>query len=267
MSLITIDHTVCLRDGVCANVCPVRLFEADGEGFPRFRQDADTKCIGCGHCVAVCPVSAVHHRALPLEEAPLLGQAPEISREALGLLLRGRRSVREFRPEPVPRELVHEAIELARWAPSAVNRQPVQWLVIQDPAEVRELAALVIDFLRIHSQTEPRYASVVRLWKEGRDPVLRGAPHLIVVHAPDDWSWSAVDCAIALTQFELAAVSNGIGTCWGGYLMRAASSHPALRERLGIPDGHSVQGALMYGFPLYHYQRIPPRQPARVVWK
>jgi nitroreductase/NAD-dependent dihydropyrimidine dehydrogenase PreA subunit len=267
MSLITIDHTTCRRDGICNAVCPLRLFETDSEGFPEFRTGADSRCIACGHCVAVCPVSAVHHQTLPLEQAPLLDQSLTVSPSALGQLLKGRRSVREFRPEPVPRELVHEAIEVARWAPSAVNRQPVHWLVIQDPAEVRQLAALVIDFLRGRSQQEPQYAPYVRLWEEGKDPVLRNAPHLIVVHAPDDWTWSGVDCAIALTQFELAAVANGIGTCWGGFLMRAANGHAPLKERLAIPAGHSVQGALMYGFPLYRYHRIPSRQSARVVWR
>jgi nitroreductase/NAD-dependent dihydropyrimidine dehydrogenase PreA subunit len=267
MSLITIDHTACLRDGICVNVCPVRLFETDGEGFPRFRQEADRNCIACGHCVAVCPVSAVHHQNLPLEESPPIDQGLTVSPAALGQLLKSRRSVREFRPEPVPADLVREAMEVARWAPSAVNRQPVQWLVIQDPAEVRHLAGLVIDFLRKRSEEEPQYAPYVRLWEKGMDPVLRNAPHLVIVHAPDDWTWSGVDCAIALTQFEMAAVASGVGTCWGGFLMRAANNHPPLRERLAIPSGHSVQGALMYGFPLYRYQRIPPRQAARVVWR
>lgn len=267
MSLITIDHTTCRRDGICVQVCPLRLFETDSEGFPLFRQDADRKCIACGHCVAVCPVSAVHHRTLPLEESPLMDQTLTVPPSRLNQLLKSRRSVREFRPEPVPQELVREAIEVARWAPSAVNRQPVHWLVIQDTEEVRQLAALVIDFLRRRSEQEPQYAPYVRLWEEGKDPVLRNAPHLILVHAPDDWTWSGVDCAIALTQFELAAVASGIGACWAGFLMRAANGHLPLRERLAIPAGHSVCGALMYGFPLYRYQRIPPRQAARVVWR
>lgn len=267
MSLITIDHTACRRDSICIHVCPLRLFETDSKGFPVLRPDADRKCIACGHCVAVCPVSAVHHQSLPLEESPVIDQTLAVSPTDLNQLFRTRRSVREFRTEPVPRELVHEAIEVARWAPSAVNRQPVHWLVIQNPEEVRQLAGLVIDFLRKRSEQEPQYAPYVRLWEEGKDPVLRNAPHLIVVHAPDDWTWSGVDCAIALTQFELAAVARGIGTCWGGFLMRAANGHAPVRERLAIPPGHSVQGALMYGFPLYRYQRIPPRQEARVVWR
>ncbi|MDA8429248.1 MAG: nitroreductase family protein [Geobacteraceae bacterium] len=264
MSLVTIDHTTCRRDGMCSAVCPMGLFDRDGEGFPVFRYSADQRCIACGHCVAVCPHGAVLHTALPLEDAPLVDHNLTVSVPALTQLLKNRRSVREFREEPVPEALVRAAIDTARWAPTAVNRQALHWLVIQTPSETRRLAGLIIDYLRRISTVEPRYAPVVAQWEQGKDPVLRNAPHMIIIHAPDDWIWSSVDSTIALTQFELAAVANGIGTCWAGYFMRAANGHPALREALGIPGDHSVFGALMYGFPRYRYHRIPPRQAARI---
>lgn len=267
MSLVTIDHTICRRDGICSAVCPMGLFELDAEGFPAFRADGDQRCINCGHCVSVCPHSAVHHKALALDDSPIINQNLAVSLPALHQLMKSRRSVREFRNEPVPEALVKEVLETARWAPSAVNRQPVDWLIIQNPAEVRQLAGLVVEFLRTLDTLAPRYAAFIEMWEQGKDPILRNAPHLVVVHAPDDWDWSTVDSTIALTQFELAAVAQGIGTCWAGFLIRAANKHQPLREALGIPSGHSVTGALMYGLPRYRYHRIPPRQAARVTWK
>lgn len=267
MSLVTIDHSTCRRDCMCSAVCPMGLFETDGEGFPVFRAGADQRCIACGHCVSVCPNNAISHKKLPLEDSPPIDHALTVSVPALNQLLKSRRSIREFRDEPVPETMVREAIDAARWAPSAVNRQPVHWLVIQTPAEVKRLASLVIDYLSQNSKMEPRYAPFIEQWKQGKDPILRNAPHLTVIHAPDEWMWSPVDGAIALTQFELALVSQGIGTCWAGFLMRAANGYLPLREALGIPADHSVFGALMYGFPRYRYHRIPPRQAARVEWR
>jgi nitroreductase/NAD-dependent dihydropyrimidine dehydrogenase PreA subunit len=267
MSLVTIDHNACRRDGMCSEVCPAGLFEKDGEGFPAFRAGADQHCIACGHCVAVCPQGAVSHEALPMEDAHIIDHTLAVPVPALNQLLRSRRSVREFREDPVPQALVSEIIDAARWAPSAVNRQPVHWLMIQTPAEVRRLAGQVIDYLRRSTGLEPRYARYIEMWDQGRDPILRNAPHLAVIHAPDEWIWSAVDSTIALTQFELAAVAQGIGTCWAGFLMRAANGHPPLREALGIPADHSVFGALMYGFPRYRYHRVPPRLEARIEWR
>jgi nitroreductase len=241
------------------------LFEAGAEGFPAFRAGAEESCIACGHCVAVCPNSAIRHRALPLEESPLIDHDLTVSAPALHQLIRSRRSVREFRAEPVPETLVREAIEAARWAPSAINRQPVQWLVIQSPTEVKRLASMVVDYLR--QGNEPRYAPFIELWDQGKDPILRNAPHLAVLHSTDEWIWSSVDSIIALTQFELAAVAQGIGTCWAGFLMRAANGHLPLREALGIPGDHSVFGAMMFGFPRYSYHRSPPRHAARIEWR
>lgn len=265
MNLVSIDHGRCRRDGTCSAVCPAGLFENDPDGFPQFRADGDQRCIRCGHCVAVCGFEALQHADLPLHEAPLLDSSLQLDQAALDQLLQARRSVREFRTEPVTEALIREAIEAARWAPSAVNRQPVEWLVIQNTAEVRKLAGLVAEYLR--GIVEPRYAHYLTMWDQGKDPFLRSAPHLLVIHAPDDWGWSTVDSTIALTQFELAAVARGIGTCWAGFLMRAAVGHPPLREALGIPEGHSVTGALMFGLPRYRYHRIPPRQAARVEWR
>lgn len=89
MALVTIDHAACRRDGMCAAVCPMGLFDTDGAGFPVFRTGADQHCIACGHCIAVCPASAARHKALPLEDAPLMGEFPVISVPALHHLVRG----------------------------------------------------------------------------------------------------------------------------------------------------------------------------------
>jgi nitroreductase/NAD-dependent dihydropyrimidine dehydrogenase PreA subunit len=265
--MITIDHGICRRDGICSAVCPMGLFDVDGEGFPRFRDGAAQSCIACGHCVAVCPHDAVRHAKLPLADAPLIDPGLTVSAAATTQLLKSRRSIREFREEPVGEGLIRGAIDAARWAPTAVNRQPVHWLVIRTPDEVRRLAGLVVDFLRLAGDLGARYAAIVEQWDRGNDMILRKAPHLVIVHAANDWPWSTVDCTIALTQFELAAVANGIGTCWAGFLMWAAREHPPLREALGIPHGEGVYGALMVGLPRYQYRRSPPRQAARVEWR
>ena len=267
MGLVTIDHTTCAKDGLCGDVCPVGLFDTNTEGFPVFRAGGEQICFDCGHCVAICPSSALQHERLPLAQSSAIDRTLKVSLPALDQLMESRRSVREFKTEPVPQALIHQTIEVARWAPTAVNRQPLSWLVIQNPAEVQRLAGLVVDALRQDADLPPRYAAFVQMWDQGMDPVLRKAPHLVVVHGPDDWAWCAEDGAIALSQFELAAAARGMGTCWAGFLMHIAKVYPPLKAALGLPEGHSVCGALMLGMPKYRYQRIPPRNPAKVEWR
>src|SRR5689334_20516414 len=57
-------------------------------------------------------------------------------------LLKFRRSVRGFREEPLPRTLVEQMLEAARWAPSAGNSQPWEFVVVEDQATIQRLAEL-----------------------------------------------------------------------------------------------------------------------------
>ena len=144
---------------------------------------------------------------------------------------------------------------------TASNGQPVHWLLITDPAEVRRLAALVVEILR----ADPARDIFGKAWDRGVDMVLRGAPHLAIAHGPAG-AWGQIDGAIALTYFDLAASAHGLGTCWAGILMRAAS-RPELAEALALPQGHQLFGVLMFGRPALRYRRIPERKPARIEWR
>jgi nitroreductase/NAD-dependent dihydropyrimidine dehydrogenase PreA subunit len=264
--MLTIEQKTCQRDGLCQAVCPMGLLITDDEGYPRLRDDGEEFCIACGHCRAICPNAALTNTLLPETEAPGFFSEPTVSTAAVRQLLQSRRSTRQFRDQPVSRERIAALIEACRWAPSAANHQPVHWLVVHEPAEVHRLAGLVAEFLR-HSHLGARYATIVERWDQGQDPILRGAPHLVIAHGEDDWPWATVDCTIALSQFELVAAADGLGTCWAGFLIRAANAYPPLREVLGLPAGHSVCGAMMLGVPRYRYRQVPPRREAQITWR
>ncbi|MBN1686012.1 MAG: hypothetical protein JW852_05120, partial [Spirochaetales bacterium] len=69
------------------------------------------------------------------------------------------------------------------------------------------------------------------------------------------------------TYQELAAFSLGLGPCWGGYVMFACRNNwPDLRNFLHLPEGHTVFGAMMIGYPNYPFQRLPLRSEAEVSW-
>ena len=164
-------------------------------------------------------------------------------------------------------------MEIATCAPSAKNEQPWHWIVIQDPSEVKRLAHLVVDWMRVVIKEKPdlarqrAYHRVVAAWKKGKDAICRAAPHLIVVHADKNWVLGPEDCASALTYLEIFAPTLGVGTCWAGYLYGAAKVYVPLFEALGVPSGHRVFGAMMVGYPKFQYHRLPLRNPPRVTWK
>ena len=190
---------------------------------------------------------------MPVDSDGALGE------DAVRALIMGRRSVREFQDRPVPRETIEWLLQVTRWAPSASNKQPVHWLVIDGRDKVQALAGQVADVLR----GRPGFALQVDAWDDGRDYILRNAPHLLIAHAKDEGPFAAADCAIAVTELDLAARALGAGGCWAGLFMGAANAPGPLRDGLDLPEGHKVFAALMLGWPTYRYRRLPPRNELR----
>ena len=274
MSLFSIDPKLCERDGICVEECPARIIEIRKEGdFPSPVEGAEEICIHCGHCVAVCP-----HGALSLKTVGP-GDCSPMKREILpGFegtveLLKSRRSIRAYKESAVKRETLLTLIDAARYAPSGSNSQPVHWLLIEDKAEIKRLAALVVDWMRVVVKETPelaapgRFDRIVRAWDEGIDRIFRSAPHLAVAFGLKTHPAAQPACIIALTYLELAACAMGLGTCWAGYFMRAIQSFPPLIRALDLPEDHQVFGAMMLGYAKHHYHRIPLRDEARITWR
>jgi len=272
MSLFVIDESKCQQDGLCAAVCPFALIAVEpGKGFPTPVDSAQDRCINCGHCMAVCPVGA-----LTLEKMEQCASFdPQLlpSFEQLSQLVRGRRSIRCYKKEPVERETMGRIIDLARYAPTARNSQLLGWLVIDSREEIKRLTGLAVDWMRhLVTGKDPRAASygmeaLIWAWGNGSDPILRGAPGLVVVHAPADYHLAQVDSSISLNTFELAAFALGVGTCWAGFFTAAAKNWRPLQDALKMPAGHSLCYAMMVGYPKLKYQLLPERKPARIIWR
>jgi len=262
MSQIVVDRDLCIKDGLCIAVCPDATLRANEEGFPE--EVPGAACVLCGHCVAVCVCGAITHAGLP-EEAMLPVCRDLCTPSQIDGLLISRRSVREFKEQPVSRETLEQLLDVARRAPTAGNSQKLHWIVIPDAAKVKAVSVEVINWARAHAVGHT--AMVVERWdKEGYDQVLRGAPTVVLACAPADWDWGKDDCTIALAFLELAAVARGLGACWAGMLTRVAAVHPPVRQLLELPEGYAVYGGLMLGQPKYKYQRVPPRKPLSVQW-
>jgi nitroreductase len=132
-------------------------------------------------------------------------------------LAAARRSVRAYRPDPVPEALLREVLEAACLAPSACNRQPFRVVVLT---------------------TRGREADLLRVYPK---PWFVEAPLVLAVCAVpaeawtrsrhDGWSAAETDATIATDHLLLAAADRGLGTCWV-----AAFDPVAAREVLGLPD-------------------------------
>jgi len=156
MSLFKIDEEKCKRDGICVSECPARIIEiSEPNKIPVPTESAEERCINCGHCVAVCPVGAFSHRDLSPEQCPPIKDELSSSPAMAEQFLRSRRSIRSFKSKPVEREKLEQLLEIACCAPSAANKQPWHWLVIEDTTELRRLIDFILEWMRGEMRENP----------------------------------------------------------------------------------------------------------------
>ncbi len=265
----TIDASLCTRCGACINDCVANIITM--AAVPTIADERKAECLGCQHCLAVCPEGAVSVLKLdPADSIPLKGEYYDPAR--LELLMRGRRSVRQFSNEPVSAEVLNKLLEGMSYAPTGVNYRKRKISVIAsknvlDTFRDKTMFALkkAVDENRIPEQVS-WLADFVDMWFiDGRDGVFRTAPHLITVSGPKDLPTNMADSLIALSYFDLLAQSYGVGTVWAGLIYAIiAFLEPELQKDLGIPEDYQPGYCMLFGNPSVHYARTAQHQPEDV---
>ncbi len=143
-------------------------------------------------------------------------------------VIKQRRSIRKYKPDPFPQDMLERILEAARIAPTAVSRQPFQFVVVKNPK--KHLAEII------------------------RQKWVLEAPVVIIAFAKpeeawqrswDDKNYAFVDTTIAMDHLILAATAEGLGTCWVAandpeklkdLLPEQKSLHFVALTPLGYPD-------------------------------
>lgn len=141
-----------------------------------------------------------------------------------------RRSVRKYKPDTIPTEAMERLKQALRFAPSACNFQPWHFVLVTD-AELRRQIA--------HASHEQTWMADAPL-----TVVACGLPDLAYRRMGGYGSSIDVDVAIAMDHLTLAAVAEGLGTCWIG-----AFDEGAVKRLLSIPPGVKVIAMMPVGYP------------------
>jgi len=286
---ISLNGAACKGEGNCAKVCPSRIFTMEEKGAPP-KIAHEELCIKCGICIAACPGRALSHSALDLAEFARLDGEPPIDAEAFTRCLVSRRSVRAYKNKPVPRELLEKIARVAGFSPGSAHGGE-NWTrtvsIVDGEANMKRVRDLTAKYMRKNAALlggffMGLFAKVneevrggremlgdmrmrVREHDEGRDAIVYGAPAAIFVHAPRGMPVPTAHCDAALMAMLLTAHAHGLGTCWNGYIAKAASgfkmrSFRELRELLDIPDHHDVFAAATVGYPAVSLHDLPHRE-------
>lgn len=255
-----IDMNKCTNCLKCVTVCPANIYQ---EKNNKIYIDAEFLpfCTHCFHCAAVCPTKAI---TLNERESAILPISKTDIKNSIAKHILYRRAYRNFNNQPVDKQLIQKALSLTAWSASAKNEHPTRFTVINDKKKLKLITDKILDYVK-ETKVSPEISI---MYQYGKDLVMANAQTLIIAYARDTFSHPAIDSVIALHDAELFFQSEGIGTCWAGYLINMCTSIPELKEILEIPKNHSVYGALMLGYPENEsYLHIPQRtQKVQINW-
>jgi nitroreductase/NAD-dependent dihydropyrimidine dehydrogenase PreA subunit len=268
--IFNVDLESCIGCGQCASDCPAMIISME-KNIPEISPDLEKYCISCMHCVAICSEGSVEILGYGPDKGVVLSSDQLPKPEQLEALIKGRRSVRNFRDVNLDPAIIDKLIEVAGHSPSGHNDRKLLYTLVDDKGlvfDLREEAIVGIETL-IADVALPEglemFVDIVEVWRTGgKDILFRKAPHLLIVSADKESAAPLQDCMIALTTFELYAKSYGIGTIWNGLATLTISELvPSLRKRLAIPDDHQIGYVMGFGLPAIRYERtidrgVPP---------
>ena len=136
--------------------------------------------------------------------------------------IRRRRTIREYKSDPIPEDVLEKILQAGRWSPSSSNSQPWHFVVVQDPSTLSELGRIA---------TQGSFISDAPL-----------AIVIVMENAPRP----QLDAGRAIQQMELVAWSEGLGTCFVG--VRIEEQQIAVKGLLNIPSDLELITIMPYGY-------------------
>ena len=184
-------------------------------------------------------------------------------------LVKHRRTIRRFKPDPIPDEYVEKIIEVARWAPSGFNMQPWDFVIIKD----NKLKDTIVEWVRDYFKLIMKAESTREPWQRvpqrpSRDPEMdyRNAPVFILVlgdtrtnrglpvamryDAERQRTIFVSSLANAYLYMSLAATTLGLANEWVS-VVATAYSHCLVKDLLGIPPEYEIYDMMALGYPAY----------------
>ena len=285
-----IDQELCIGCGMCVEVCPFDTISLkDDKAFI-----SGDESLSCGHCEAACPSGAIRvdgvDRSLSsfatfqIKEEWLPHGQPDTG--SLVNLMQSRRACRNFKDQPVDRNILEDLVKIGITAPSGSNCQQWSFTILPDRKKVVDLGNKTAAFFKrlnkisekawlrttmkvigkpeLESYYQNFYETIkegLAEWEDGgADPLFHGAPAAIVVGSETNASCPAEDALLATQNILLGAHSMGLGTCLIGFVIKAMEREKSIKQSIGMPDGEEAYAVIALGYPAETYQKVTGRR-------
>ncbi len=249
---IIIDDGKCIGCGLCNKDCVSGAIEViDGKAKVN-----GSGCIFCGHCEAVCPQNAVKITGFT-DEAVEFTEQTRLDPDYLLGAIKTRRTVRQFKDQKIPQEMVDKIIEAGRLAPTGANSQNTSFYVLDSRKD--ELEGIAVSMFR--KLTGPLKAMTAFLSRINIDDnfFFKKAPLVIVL------TGNSVNASLAAQNIAFMAEALGLGVLFSGFFTMCVNHNRKLRKMMSIGKKEKAVTTIVIGYPAVKYYRTARREDAKVI--
>ncbi len=297
MGVMEVDAEKCISCGLCIKNCPFKCWKMGDNDIPKMKETHS--CFSCFNCIIACPVDAVsiveaYHVnegffdiqyppiKMPMKPRDAEGNPDEWT--AIERVILERRSVRNFKENPVPEPLIRRVLEAGRFAPSAGNQQPWKFTVVTDKALISQFEEACHTVLQgIHAMYnddqavmnlvgnlptgafDPRVQGGFRCVAQKELPIFFNAPVVIFLGCNEKMASPEEHAGICGQNMNLAAKSLGLGSCWSNF-GATVDLIPEIKSKLGYDDTWRIYSTLCLGYPQFRQEGMVPRYFRPVTW-
>ena len=261
---ITIDKNKCIHCGMCIKDCIVNCIEFDSEKIPKYVEGGNKMCVGCQHCMAICPAGALSFGGKnPADSDPIgYGNSEDLLR-----LIKSRRSVRSYKNQDVPSEKIAKLTEMLAYPPTGGNVDTLHFSIVGTAEKMNIIRKVTYEKVCASDSDSPVIKFAKDGYNNGKDIIYRGAPSMVAVSVDKSKAIPGCENAdpiISMSYLELYAQSLGLGTVWCDLALTIAQIFPEVRALLEIPENYTLNYTMLLEIPNVKYKRTVQREPANV---
>lgn len=177
-----------------------------------------------------------------------------------------RHAVRNYQPKQVDEDIIHQLLEAANHAPSALHEDSRAFTIIQSRKLLDRISVSAKELTeKENTEADLQRKRVLQVVQQEEFNIFYNAPALIVICRRFDGPFVEADCWLAAENIMLAALSFGLASCVIGFSVGALNL-PKWKQELGIPQDMAAVAPIILGWPAEHTLPAQHQAPNILKW-